>query len=64
MGGLFGGNKPDPIEPVRMPDPEDSDAEAARRRALAAYSANRGGRSSTVLSGDSYSGSKLGSSGG
>jgi hypothetical protein len=59
MGALFGSKKPPAPEPVRMPDPEDPEAEAAARRAAALYAANRGGRASTLLSSDS----KLGSSG-
>lgn len=63
MGALFGGGKPKPTPVTRMPDPEDPDAKDAQARALQAYSANRGGRASTVLSGVSYSGSRLGSTG-
>lgn len=61
--GMFGGGArpapPPPPAPVTpMPDPEDPALLAAKRRAQE-ISRQRGGRASTVLSGD-YSADKLG----
>lgn len=61
MSGLFSKPKvPDPPKPVLMPDPEDpAKKEDERLRYLAAR--QRGGRASTMLSGDdNYSGTTTG----
>lgn len=57
MSSLF--KTPKAPQPVRMPDTEDPAAEEARRR-KALEAMQRGGRASTVLSGDTYSGNTLG----
>ena len=70
MGGLFGGDKPKPAEPVRMPVPDDTASLAAADRQKRQI-AQRTGRASTVLSRrtggeagtSSYGNSLLGSAG-
>lgn len=61
LGGLFGGRPkpPPPPPPQPMPDLLDPAVLAARRRPLEDVR-GRGGRASTLLTGDEYSNDKLG----
>ena len=60
VGSLFGGNQkiemPSPEKPKVMPNPDDDAIRAAKKKSIAAIM-NRSGRASTILSGDSDSGS-------
>lgn len=58
---LGGGAQPKAQKAVSMPDPEGADAEERRRRRML-EAQRRGGRQSTILSGEAptYSGTTLG----
>jgi hypothetical protein len=58
MGSLLAA--PKPPKPVLMPDPDDQRIKMAQAREYTA-ARQRSGRASTILSGDSYSGTTTGS---
>lgn len=60
LGGLFGGRPKPPPPPPPQPMPDPYDLRAAERRPLDALR-NRGGRASTLLTGEDYQREKLGS---
>ncbi|RUV59648.1 hypothetical protein EOA85_11165 [Mesorhizobium sp. M5C.F.Ca.IN.020.29.1.1] len=59
MGNLFGGSKPKPPEPVRMPVPDDTASLAAADRQKRQI-AQRTGRASTIMSRNTRSPSEAG----
>jgi hypothetical protein len=61
MSKLMGGGQPGAPKAVSMPDPEDPEVLAAKRR-RAMQAQTRGGRQSTILSGEApmYSNTSLG----